>query len=173
MYNYYRWFPDSKVVFVAPTRPLATQQIEACFHIMGAPRTDMVLLIGTVHAQSRHQLWSDHRMVFATPHIVRNDINLGLIDPRRIVCLVVDEAHRARGNHAYCTLVREIAAATSHFRLLALSATPGSKKPEVQVKICIIIIFIICFSLMLLCVYTCVSASVFLYFCVCMCVGCG
>lgn len=35
MYNYYRWYPNKKVVFLAPTKPLVSQQIEACFGIMG------------------------------------------------------------------------------------------------------------------------------------------
>ena len=57
--------------------------------------------------------------------VLNNDINSGLVDPRSIVCLVIDEAHRARGNHAYCQCVRELAAATRQHRILALSATPG------------------------------------------------
>ena len=36
MYNYYRWFPHGKVVFMAPTKPLVAQQIEACHGIMGS-----------------------------------------------------------------------------------------------------------------------------------------
>ena len=35
MYNFYRWYPQSKVVFMAPTKPLVAQQIEACYNIMG------------------------------------------------------------------------------------------------------------------------------------------
>ena len=35
MYNFYRWYPNMKVVFLAPTKPLVAQQIEACFGIMG------------------------------------------------------------------------------------------------------------------------------------------
>lgn len=35
MYNYYRWYPNRKIVFLAPTKPLVAQQIEACFRIMG------------------------------------------------------------------------------------------------------------------------------------------
>lgn len=38
MYNFYRWYPTGKIVFMAPTRPLVAQQIEACFSIMGIPR---------------------------------------------------------------------------------------------------------------------------------------
>ena len=35
------------------------------------------------------------------------------------------EAHKAQGNYAYCKEVQEIARHTRHFRVLALSATPG------------------------------------------------
>jgi len=38
MYNFYRWYPTGKVVFMAPTRPLVAQQINACYTIMGIPR---------------------------------------------------------------------------------------------------------------------------------------
>ena len=40
MYNYFRWFPLSKIVFMAPTKPLVQQQIEACFNIMGIPQIE-------------------------------------------------------------------------------------------------------------------------------------
>jgi len=33
MYNYYRWFPNSKIIFVAPTRPLVQQQVQACHKV--------------------------------------------------------------------------------------------------------------------------------------------
>jgi superfamily II DNA or RNA helicase len=42
------------------------------------------------------------------------------------VCVVVDEAHKAQGDYAYCAVIKQLAAATRHFRVLALSATPGS-----------------------------------------------
>ena len=37
MFNYYRWFPAGIVIFMAPTRPLVTQQIGACHDIVGIP----------------------------------------------------------------------------------------------------------------------------------------
>ena len=38
MFNFYRWFPAGKVIFMAPTRPLVTQQIGACNDIVGIPQ---------------------------------------------------------------------------------------------------------------------------------------
>ena len=35
MYNYYRWYPFKKVIFLAPTKPLVSQQVEACYSVMG------------------------------------------------------------------------------------------------------------------------------------------
>jgi superfamily II RNA helicase len=34
MYNYYRWF-RGKIIFLAPTKPLVNQQIDACYQITG------------------------------------------------------------------------------------------------------------------------------------------
>ncbi len=42
-----------------------------------------------------------------------------------------------KGNYAYCTLVRELAAVAPAFRILALSATPGVDFKTVQ-QVCIV-----------------------------------
>jgi hypothetical protein len=46
--------------------------------------------------------------------------------------LLSTEAHRAKGNYAYCTVVRDIRAVTRHFRILALSATPGADNASIN-----------------------------------------
>ena len=38
MYNYFRWFPEGKIVFAAPSQPLVMQQIGACHNIVGIPQ---------------------------------------------------------------------------------------------------------------------------------------
>ncbi len=48
MYNFYRWYPNGKIVFLAPTKPLVTQQMEACHDIMGIPQLHTVEMTGMI-----------------------------------------------------------------------------------------------------------------------------
>jgi len=43
-----------------------------------------------------------------------------------------DEAHKATGSYAYSQVIRFLMAKNPHFRVLALSATPGSDPEKVQ-----------------------------------------
>ncbi|NWV35190.1 FANCM protein, partial [Grantiella picta] len=83
-------------------------------------------------ALGRRELWSTKRVFFLTPQIMVNDLSRGTCPAVEIKCLVIDEAHKALGNHAYCQVVRELSKYTNQFRVLALSATPGSDTKAVQ-----------------------------------------
>ncbi|NXF86369.1 FANCM protein, partial [Eubucco bourcierii] len=110
MYNFYRWFPSGKnaLLMLFPYFPGGTQ------------------------ALNRRDLWTAKRVFFLTPQIMVNDLSRGTCPAVEIKCLVIDEAHKALGNHAYCQVVRELSKYTNQFRILALSATPGSDTKAVQ-----------------------------------------
>ena len=105
MYNYYRWFPEGKVIFMAPTRPLVMQQIEACYRVVGIPESDTAHLEGSVLPEKRALLWEKHRVFFCTPQVFSNDVAAGRCDAARIVFICFDEAHRATKNFAYTQVV--------------------------------------------------------------------
>lgn len=47
-------------------------------------------------------MWNDKRVFFLTPQVINNDLRNGLFSPESVKCLVIDEAHKAMGEHAYC-----------------------------------------------------------------------
>ena len=138
MLNYKRWFPNGKVIFVAPTRPLVDQQMQACHDICGIPSEETVVLMGSTKkkgktvADSRREHWMEKKVFFCTPQVVSNDIETGDLNAKDVVCLVVDEAHRAVGNYAYTQIVTKLKERGAVFRILALTATPGKELENVQ-----------------------------------------
>ncbi|KAJ1926047.1 3'-5' DNA helicase, partial [Linderina macrospora] len=163
MANFARWFPDSITVFLAPTKPLVTQQMHACngmIHAIlrrtGVPVSRLealqdqskwvVEMNGSKAAKLRSALWKTARFVFSTPQVLQNDLKTGTLDAgtaRRISLVVIDEAHRATGKYAYgesISLLRDVyfgnqdqtILQAAPFRVMALTATPGSKISAVQ-----------------------------------------
>jgi Fanconi anemia group M protein len=118
--------------FFFSTRPLVSQQVEACHQITGIPQIDTAEIQGHIQPPKRKELWKTRRVFFCTPQTFDNDISSGNVDPRHFVCIVIDEAHKAQGNYAYVTSLQNVAAVSRNFRLLALSATPGKDIKKVQ-----------------------------------------
>ncbi|XP_011502256.1 PREDICTED: Fanconi anemia group M protein [Ceratosolen solmsi marchali] len=132
MYNFWRWYPKGRIVFLAPTKPLVTQQIFACNDIMGIPHDETIELTGTVNRNKRQQAWKQKRVIFATPQTFQKDLQNDYVPQELIKCVVIDEAHKALGKHSYCEIIRALNKKTKFFRVLALSATPGSKIDHVR-----------------------------------------
>ncbi|KAG7292365.1 3'-5' DNA helicase [Staphylotrichum longicolle] len=132
MLNYFRWTKSAKIVFVAPTKPLAAQQVQACLNIAGIPRSQATLLTGETAPVLREAEWASRRLFFMTPQTLMNDLAKGYADPKSIVLLVIDEAHRATGNYDYVKVVEFMRRFSKSFRVLALTATPGSTVEGVQ-----------------------------------------
>jgi Fanconi anemia group M protein len=106
---------------------LVVQQIEACHNVMGIPQEFTIVMTGQMSPPQRAEHWQSLRIFFVTPQVLEKDIQSGICPMKEIVCLVVDEAHRATGNYSYCVVIRELLAANVQLRILALTATPGFK----------------------------------------------
>jgi Fanconi anemia group M protein len=63
---------------------------------------------------------------FLTPQVISNDILRGNVDVNLIKCVVIDEAHKALGEYAFCKVIESINELNKNFRVIALTATPGS-----------------------------------------------
>jgi Fanconi anemia group M protein len=132
LYNYYRWFPTGKIIFLAPTLPLVNQQVKACYDIMGIPAEHTAVLTGKITAAKRTQIWTERRVFFCTPQTVQKDLETGRVDPVQVVCIVLDEAHKASGEYAYVKIVEYLSQSGAKFRVLGLSATPGTNIKAIQ-----------------------------------------
>lgn len=131
MLNFLRWFPELKIVFMAPTKPLVAQQIKACCGITGIPASKTAILLDKTR-RNRADVWDNKQVFFTTPQVVENDLTSGIVDPKLISLLVIDEAHRAKGNYAYNNVTQFIKRFSKSFRVLALTATPASDVDGVQ-----------------------------------------
>lgn len=131
MLNFFRWTENAKVIFMAPTRPLVAQQIKACLGITGIPNSETAILLDKTR-KNRETIWKEKRVFFTTPQVVENDLKRGVLNPKNIICLVIDEAHRGTGSYAYSNVVKFIDRFNSSYRILALTATPGATLDGVQ-----------------------------------------
>jgi Fanconi anemia group M protein len=132
MYNFHRWYPNDLIVFMAPTRPLVSQQLEACRNTVGIHPTRTVELTGQVVASKREKIWKTKSVFFLTPQVMMSDLMNGSCPAEKVRCVVVDEAHKAVGEHAYAQVISILTKTNPLFRVLALSATPGSDLPAVK-----------------------------------------
>ncbi|CCK70610.1 3'-5' DNA helicase KNAG_0E03530 [Huiozyma naganishii CBS 8797] len=131
MLNFFRWTKTAKIIFMAPTRPLVAQQIQACLGITDIPNDETAILLDKSR-KNRETIWKEKRVFFATPQVVENDLKRGVLDPKEIICIVIDEAHRGIGSYAYANVVQFIDRFNTSYRVLALTATPGATLENVQ-----------------------------------------
>ncbi len=133
MHNFYRWFKEGMVFFLAPTKPLVDQQFEAFTQIIGDfnPK-HLAQLTGKHRKTQRRTMYESAHVLFMTPQTLANDLEGGVIQEARITCIVFDEAHRATGNYAYCRIIKHLEIANVGYRVVGLSATPGSDENSIQ-----------------------------------------
>ena len=99
---------------------------------MGIPEKHTAEISGKSKPGSRDAMWRNKRVFFCTAQTLVKDIEEGRCEARNIVCIVLDEAHRATGEYAYSVLVRLIEESDAKYRLLGLSATPGTDIKSIQ-----------------------------------------
>jgi ERCC4-related helicase len=125
-------YPTSKVVFLAPTKPLAKQHKDTFLRIIDLDYEDMCLLTGETKARVRASLWSKGRIVFATPQVVVSDLSKGGCDLCNVSLIIFDEAHRAVGNYAYVGIAQQYFRQAIDAQTIGLTASPGWSQEEIS-----------------------------------------
>jgi ERCC4-related helicase len=124
-------FPGSKVLFLAPTRPLAEQHFLYFKKHLPELFGELSLFTGKIDAKKRKDLWERSDIIFSTPQCTRNDLIKGLYDLSDVSLLIEDECHRCLKNYAYTLVVKKYYEQAKNPRVLGLTASPGTDKQKI------------------------------------------
>jgi Fanconi anemia group M protein len=130
--NLLQRYPTSKVMVLAPTRPLVLQHYRAFKEELDLPVDSFAALTGTVDPGDRERLWMKARAIFATPQTVYNDARHGRVSLREVVLAVFDEAHRSVRDYTYTKLAQAYRETADHPLIMGLTASPGASKEKVN-----------------------------------------
>ncbi len=128
-------FPESKILILAPTRPLVAQHKKVFEELMNLDIKDFALVTGHVKPEKREKLYRIARIIFATPQTIKNDLEEKRLHLREFSLLVVDEAHRTVGNYAYVKIAKKYMVQAEKPLILALTASPGGDEEKIK-EIC-------------------------------------
>jgi len=128
-------FPGEKVVFLAPTKPLAEQHLDFFKKHLGELFADMQLFTGAVKADKRKKIWQTADIIFSTPQCVANDLKNYLYNLKEVCLLIEDEAHRCIKNYDYNYVAQKYKEQSKNPRILGLTASPGSESTRIK-EIC-------------------------------------
>lgn len=128
-------FPTSKVLILAPTKPLVEQHLESFKKSLPELFAEMDIFTGTVNASKRKQIWRSAEIIFSTPQCIANDLRSNLYNLEDVSLLVIDEAHRCLKNYDYNYVANAYKSQGINQRILGLTASPGSEKNKVE-QIC-------------------------------------
>jgi len=126
-------YPNSKILFLAPTRPLVEQHYESFKKdYPEAEKYSMHIFTGKINPGKRAEIWQKAQIIFSTPQCIHNDLEHNLINLKEVSLLVEDEAHRCLKNYSYTFVVKAYKQQANHERILGLTASPGSEKEKVK-----------------------------------------
>lgn len=117
-----------KILFLAPTKPLATQHYNNFKKIINLPDSDFALLTGTICPSKRQEIWEVSRVISATPQTIQNDIIKGNISLADVAMLVIDECHHTTKKYAYVNVAKWYMEQRKNPLILGLTASPSMEK---------------------------------------------
>ena len=128
-------YPNSKILFLSPTKPLADQHYQTFQEFLELDNEKLVLFTGEVAPQKRQELWKEAQVIFSTPQGLENDLLGKKLSLEDVSLLIFDEAHRATGDYAYVFIAEQFHTYAKYPRILGLTASPGTEKEKI-LEIC-------------------------------------
>lgn len=123
---------NSKVLVLAPSKPLAIQHEESFKEFLTLPCTS---LTGAIKTDERIKRWEESRIISATPQTVESDLLNGRYDLSNVSLIVFDECHHGVGSYSYVYLASRYVQESKFNLILGLTASPGSDKYKIK-EIC-------------------------------------
>ena len=125
--------PGGRGIMLAPTNALVNQHLSDMRALLNLPeKQEIVALTGSISPKKRRDIWESATIVIATPQVVRNDVQNGLTHLSDVALLIIDEAHRANGNHAMAQVGDLFAEQHPDGLVLAATASPGHIEAEIN-----------------------------------------
>ncbi|KZX12629.1 DEAD/DEAH box helicase [Methanobrevibacter filiformis] len=119
----------SKVLILAPSKPLAIQHEENFRHFLTVSCTSIT---GAVKVDERKKRWDESQIICATPQTVESDILNGRYSLSDVSLLVFDECHHAVGSYSYVYIAARYMNESKKSLILGLTASPGSDKDKIK-----------------------------------------
>lgn len=123
-------YPDSKILFLAPTKPLVEQHEKTLKRHL--PDKNIISVSGSISPTKRAKLWEDNQIIISTPQGIQNDVISNKISLKTVSLLIFDEAHRGTGDYSYVYLAHKYVKEAIKERILALTASPGSDEQVIS-----------------------------------------
>ncbi|MFT4261717.1 MAG: DEAD/DEAH box helicase [Candidatus Woesearchaeota archaeon] len=124
-------YKGSKIIFLAPTKPLAQQHEKTLKEYLPVYEDKIVLFTGSVSPEKRELLWKDNQIIISTPQGLENDVIRRKVNLRDVSLVIFDEAHRATGDYAYVFIAKKYVEQSNYVRIMALTASPGSNQEKI------------------------------------------
>lgn len=125
-------FPNSKILFLAPTRPLVAQHFETFKKHFEVDENKIVFFTGNIKPEERENLWKTATVVFSTPQSISNDVLSNRISLEEVSVLVLDEIQHCVGDYDYVWISKQYDKTAKFPRILGLTASPGSDVDKIQ-----------------------------------------
>lgn len=125
-------YPESKIIILAPTRPLVSQHKASCEEFLNINSDSIISFTGKISPEKRIFHFKNSKIIVSTPQVIKNDIERGRYDLKHVSLIVFDEAHRTRGSYAYCFISSEYINTCKDPLILGLTASPGKSYLRIQ-----------------------------------------